>query len=164
MASRKLDVDFGQIQPLNGSQQEGFEEFCCQLASRGSDAPKEGVFKRYRGAGSDGGVDCVWQFPDGDERGWQADYFLKLNKGQLDASVETALDLHPTLTRYTICIPFNFTGPKKGPKGEVLKSEVDQWAEVVAHRDSLAAARKRKIQWVLRTNTDRLDRLLGAAR
>lgn len=70
------------------------------------------------GAGGDGGVECFWTCPDGTKVGWQAKFWLTKNqidaaKAQLDKSVETALDRHPTLVKYIIAIPFDPPGPTK---------------------------------------------------
>src|SRR6185295_17823403 len=97
-------VDFHHIRKLDGSQTSAFEEFCCQIARHHADVPKGGRFFRYRGSGGDGGVECLWQLPNGDEWGWQAKYLFSLNKSQLENSVKTALAIHPRLTRYYICI------------------------------------------------------------
>jgi hypothetical protein len=56
----------------------------------------------------DGGVEGYWVSPDGSEHGWQAKLFFDLGPAQwkqLDESVDTALEKHPRLTRYTVCLP-----------------------------------------------------------
>lgn len=85
----------------------------CELA--GLDCPEPGaLFVRLNGAGGDGGVECYWTLPDGSEHGWQAKYWTdadSVDKRQLDESVATALRVHPRLTRYTIAIPLDPSGP-----------------------------------------------------
>jgi len=112
------EVDFLRIAPRLGSQEQAFEEFCCQIARRCTGVPADSEFIRYRGAGGDGGVECIWRLPNGDEWGWQAKYMFNLSraKAALDDSITTAIDIHPRLTKYTICLPFILTGPT-GRKG-----------------------------------------------
>ena len=58
----------------------------------------------------DAGVECYCILKDGDEWGWQAKYFDTLGTSQwsqLDKSVKTALDKHPKLVRYFVCIPLD---------------------------------------------------------
>ena len=108
------DIDFSRMRSGRaGGQREGFEDFVCELAAEDPPHP-EATFVRLHGAGGDGGVECFWSLPDGTEDGWQAKFWLgqgDVDKAQLDASVETALKVHPRLWRYTIAIPVDPTGP-----------------------------------------------------
>lgn len=111
-------IDFRRIAPRTGSQEQAFEEFCCQIARHCATVPTGSEFVRYRGAGGDGGVECVWRLPNGDEWGWQAKYIFDLRraKASLDDSAAVATKIHPRLRKYTICLPFDLTGPT-GRKG-----------------------------------------------
>jgi len=121
-------IDFRFIAPRNGSQTDAFEEFCCQIARRNPDVPAGSEFLRYRGAGGDGGVECIWKLPNGDEWGWQVKYMFDLDqiKQALDDSIATAISVHPRLTRYIICLPFTLTGPT-GRKGKSQTEKFDAW-------------------------------------
>ncbi len=125
-------MNFKEIRTVNGSQDEGFEEFCCQLARIFKEIPEGSHFQRFQGSGGDGGVECVWSLQSGEEWGWQAKYFFQLDKKQITKSFITALDVHPNLTRYYICVPFNLTGPTKR-KGksqqEKFNDYVKEWKE-----------------------------------
>ena len=102
------DIDFGSIRPLNGSRQDGFEELCCQLASL--EPSRSGSHFIRKGRGGDAGVECFVRHPDGTETGWQAKYLFDWNQrtgSQLDASIRTALEKHPHLTEYVVCLPFD---------------------------------------------------------
>lgn len=60
----------------------------------------------------DAGVECYATFRDGREWGWQAKYFDILGNSQwaqLDKSVRTALEKHPQLVRYYVCVPIDLT-------------------------------------------------------
>lgn len=121
-----VDIDFRQIAPQCGGQREAFEEFCCQLASR--TVPEDATYTRLHGAGGDGGVECFADLPDGNRVGWQAKYVFKIDSllTQATKSLTTALNIHPTLTQYVICFPFDLTGPtaRRGLSGT---EKFDNW-------------------------------------
>ena len=153
---RQVDPDFRAIRMHEGRQETGFEEFCCQIARRATDVPPGSAATRLRGAGGDGGVEFVWTLPNGDEWGLQAKYLFNLDKAQLDKSVETALTLHPRLTRYTICLPFDLTGPtaRKGT------SQVGHWQEYNRSWEQTAKTHGMTVDFQLWTKSDLLDALL----
>lgn len=100
-----MHINWKHIRTLNGAQSDGFEEFCTQLARRESVASGS-VFTRK--GKPDAGIECYWTLPTGDELAWQAKYFLFLDNAQwsqLDDSVRTALDKHPRLIQYYVCVP-----------------------------------------------------------
>lgn len=119
-----LNIDFRQIVPRCGGQQEAFEELCCQLARRM--VPQDATFARLHGAGGDGGVECFADLHDGNRVGWQAKYVFDIDSllRQGTDSLTTALRIHPTLTRYVLCFPFDLTGPTgRGGRSGVEKLE-----------------------------------------
>jgi hypothetical protein len=133
------ELDFRYIRALDGRRTEGFEEFCCQLAFRGSDVPAGSRFQRNRGAGGDGGVECFWELPDGSLWGWQTKYFDEFKSAQqrqLTESVETALHNYPALARYTICLPIDLTGRtvRGGGKHETFHRLQEQWEATARER------------------------------
>ena len=121
-----FDIDFRQIVPRRGSQREAFEEFCCQLAHR--TVPKDVPYVRLHGAGGDGGVECFADRPDGNREGWQAKYVFDRGSllKQATGSLATALKIHPTLTRYVVCFPFDLTGPT-GRRGLSGQEKFNNW-------------------------------------
>lgn len=151
-------IDFKQIVPRNGSQTDAFEEFCCQIARHSADLPYGSEFVRFRGAGGDGGVECIWRLPNADEWGWQAKFMFNLPKAKaaLDKSITTALELHPKLVKYTICLPFDLTGPtaRKG------KSQLEYFDSYREEWRADAAAKGINLQIVLSTPATLLDDLL----
>ena len=152
-------MDFTNIRPFNGSKYEAFEEFCCQLAYRYDSVPQNSEFHRYRGAGGDGGVECIWKLPDGKEWGWQVKYVFNLNnaKSQLDSSIKTALKIHPKLTKYFICLPFNLTGPT----GRMGKSETQKFEEYKQEWQELAKKNGMSVEFILWNKTILIDRLFA---
>lgn len=109
---RMREVNFESISSRNGGQDEAFEELCCQLGRREPGVPEGGEFHRYRGAGGDGGVECIWSLPGMREWGWQAKYIFDFDRTlrDLDESFRTAITTHPRLVRYIMCVPFDLTG------------------------------------------------------
>ena len=91
---------------MNGSSNDGFEEFVCQLA-RKEEIPCAKKF--VRNGKPDGGVECYWMLEDGGIVAWQAKYFCKAFDNsqyqQIDVSVNEALNAYPNLKRYIIAVP-----------------------------------------------------------
>ena len=111
------DIDFHNIRPVDGSRQDGFEELCCQLASL--EFSRAGSHFVRKGRGGDAGVECFIRHADGTETGWQAKYLFVWNQGtasQLDASIRTALEKHPQLTEYVVCLPFDLPDSRSAKK------------------------------------------------
>lgn len=129
------------LRSWNESQQNAFEELCCQLAS--SESFPNGSF--IRKATPDGGVECYWTDSSGDEHAWQAKFFLSpLDTGQwnqIKESFETALEKHPKLKSYTICLPIDRADPRMQNK----KWSMDVWNEKVDEWTALAKAKKKEI-------------------
>lgn len=149
-------VDFRTIRTLDGSQHNAFEEFCCQIARRDSRVPADSVFTRYHGAGGDGGVECVWRLPSGEEWGWQAKYLDRIKETQIVESFTTALDIHPHLRRYTICLPFDLTGPTRR-RG---RSTSDAYEELRRKLTSIASAKGRIVEICRLGKSELIDALL----
>jgi hypothetical protein len=116
-----------------------FEELCCQLLRRAPDVPEQSRYRRIRGSGGDGGVEATWIYPDQKVWGLQAKFFDRLlssEKAQLTESVRQAAANHPTLERYTICLPFNLSGNTGAKAGKTktgqhatFSSWIDEWTE-----------------------------------
>lgn len=126
MSSSLPNIDWREIRPLDGSREAGFEEMCTQLARLA--APPDSLFER-KGT-PDAGVECYAVLPSGREWGWQAKYFAGVGTSQwsqLDASIKTALEKHPKLEKYFVCIPLD--RPDARVKG--YKSVKERWDERV---------------------------------
>lgn len=121
------DINWHDIRPWNNSRNGGFEELCVQLAR--SVVP-EGTRMRRTGV-QDAGVECYYVRDDNTEWGWQAKYFTSPLSGsewqQLDGSVKTALEKHPNLTRYFVCVPRDLADARI----ENRTSEMDRWDDHV---------------------------------
>ncbi len=148
-----MNINFSKIRAFDGSQDGGFEELICQLAHL--DPPDSASsFERKEGAGGDAGVECFWKLKNGKEHAWQAKYFLDRIEdsqwGQINESVEKALERHPNLAEYYVCIPQDLPDSrKKGKAGKPVKSARDKWNEYHAAWISLAEQKGMKVQFHL---------------
>ena len=132
-----LNVDFNNIRPINGSANDGFEEFVCQLAH------KEGIpctEKFVRNGKPDGGVECYWILDDGSEVAWQVKYFCKSFDNsqyqQIDGSVKEAVKAHPNLRRYIIAVPTDPSDAHVEGRMSMKKridGYVERWSELNPH-------------------------------
>src|SRR2546425_6399038 len=117
-------INWQYLRPLNNSQNTAFEQLCCQLAAS-EPAPPRSSFVRK--AAPDAGLECYWALPSGDEWGWQAKFFLSrpgdAQWAQIDDSVRTALEKHPRLTVFTLCLPID----RQDPRLENQFWFMDQW-------------------------------------
>lgn len=147
-------IDWKQIRPLKGSQQSGFEELCSQLAR--ADRPSEARF--IRKAPPDSGVECFAVFPDGREWAWQAKYFDRLGNSQwaqLDKSVKKALDGHPELVRYYVCLPMDLPDGRKNNSRSALK----RWEERKCQWLAWARERQMQVEFEFWGSSELLDML-----
>lgn len=123
------NLNFNNIRPLNGSAEDGFEEFVCQLA-RKEEIPCKKTY--VRNGKPDGGVECYWILEDGSEVAWQAKFFCKAFDNsqyqQIDSSVKEALNSHPNLRRYIIAVPTD--PPDAHVDGRMsMKERIDGYVE-----------------------------------
>lgn len=126
-----MSISWHNLRSLNNSQNSAFEEICCQLAAT-EQVPQGSKFTR-KGT-PDAGVECYWTLPNGDEWAWQAKFFLSRPENnqwaQIDDSVKTALEKHPRLTSYTICLPIDRSDPRHEDQTWFMdrwNSQVEKW-------------------------------------
>lgn len=108
----------------------GFEELCCQLAAL-EPRPSRATFLR-KGRGPDQGVECFVTLAGGGELAWQAKYFMSgFEDGQvknLDESLGRALEAHPALHTYFVCLPVDLSDLRVGKKPSPLQ-RYERWRE-----------------------------------
>lgn len=155
-----VTLDWSAIRPLNGGREKGFEELCSQLAR--AEVPGEARFVR-KGT-PDAGVECYAVLADGTEWGWQSKYFETLGDSQwkqLDESVEAAIEKHPQLGRYYVCVPLDLADGRIVEKknGKQRKSAKDQWDEHVKKWCGWAQSKNRKIAFDWWGSSEMLERL-----
>jgi hypothetical protein len=141
------EIKFHSIAARCGSQAKAFEELCCQLAKR--TCPNNATFERYRGAGGDGGVECLARLADGSVTGWQAKFVFDIDGLLIQAkdSLQTALSIHKDLKKYVVCFPFNPTGKtgRTNKRGRPAKSETDKLNDWLAKTTKAAKTTGRDI-------------------
>lgn len=160
MSSSLPDIDFTRIVPRGGSQYAAFEELCCHLAQEGH--PDHRGYQRLRGAGGDGGVECRLNLANGRLLGLQTKYVHKIDPAlkHAEKSFRTALQQHPDLTDYIVCLPMDPTG-KTARKSRSGQEKIADW---IAKRKADAHQMGRRIQIEFWTESSLRDRLLQLPR
>ena len=151
------NVGWQTIRPWNGSKSGGFEELCVQLAR--VETPCGATF--ISPGAPDAGVECYCVLPDAKEWGWQAKYFtsplMNPQWQQLDNSVKTALDKHPRLVRYYVCVPRDRSDARKPNQ----RSEMDRWNDHASKWKRWAQGRGMDVEFVWWGSSELIERLSG---
>lgn len=134
-------INFKNIIPHNGDQKTAFEELVCQIAMH-EKLDDRVEFKR-KGRGSDGGAECYWITSSGDEICWQAKYFTERlgdsEFSQIERSVKSAIENHPKMVEYIVCVPIDRTDSRQFTKQGVPKqTEMVKWDNKVIKWQELA--------------------------
>ncbi len=139
-----MSFSWKKLRTLNGSIEKAFEELCCQLAA--GDPPEEDA-KFIRKGTPDAGVECFWKLANGDEWAWQSKWFVsspeKSQWNQINHSVKAALDAHPNLKKYTVCLPID--RPDSPQRGK--KTCLQKWYENVVEWETLANKKGMKVSF-----------------
>lgn len=159
-----MNNEWNKLRCFDGSQENAFEELVCQLARAEKDDNRESFF---RIAAPDGGVEAYSVQKNGSEYGWQAKFFFSLGKAQwsqVEESFKTALEKHPKLVKYIVCVPMDRPDPRitvtKGKRaGKSNKSLMDCWNEKVAHWRDLAKKQGRIVDIEFWGDSEIFDRL-----
>lgn len=143
------------LREFDGSRATAFEELCSQLAR--CESPAEADFVRT--GNPDAGVECYCTLSNGAEWGWQAKFFERAltptQWNQLDGSVKRALDTHPQLTRYYVCVPRNRADGRRPD----ITTEMQKWHERVATWRSWAVERGMDVDYVWWGTSELWERL-----
>lgn len=116
--------------------EEAFEELCCQLfetwGMRAMGFDNTWAYRDIRGDGGDGGIEAYWFNTENSEYiGIQAKWFKKTisqaQYGQIRHSIDTAIGLRPSLTKYIVCIPHNLTSLRNSKNETVSLGEEGTW-------------------------------------
>lgn len=156
-----VDIDFKNIRAYDGSQQNGFEELVCQLA-RLTPPPNAKNFIRKEGAGGDAGVECFWLCSDGAEWAWQAKYFTEAldssQWSQIDESVQIAIEKHPNIRKYYVCVPRDRTDSRrKNKKGETVVSALDKWNSYKVKWEKITFEKGREVEFIYWGKSELID-------
>lgn len=125
--TKKPNIKFSEIRALEGRQDKGFEELCVQLFHELS-GEKLSQIDRVEGRGGDGGVEAIASTDSEQKIGLQTKFFSNLGPSQwtqVNDSVTTAIEKHPELTRYIVCVPLDRT-PGQLTKWTELKAKWDK--------------------------------------
>ncbi len=129
-----MEHEWHKIISFNGSQANAFEELVCQLSM----SETQSEFKEFERVGTpDGGVECYWILKDNTEWGWQAKYYEALTSSEwntIKKSLFDAVETHPFLTQYYICVPHNLSDSRRGRKTQksVWDNYKKTWTEELA--------------------------------
>lgn len=140
MSRQPPDFNLLDVRPHRGSQHHGFEELCAQLLSLEPRPPSAVCYRK--GGSADGGVEAYVEFDNGDEHCLQAKFYRQFTAdltNKLTASLKQALDSHPRLVKYIVCLPFNLRDAKEGAKNPTELDRYKAWkeqAQVEARRRS----------------------------
>ncbi|RPH96551.1 hypothetical protein EHM69_00935 [candidate division KSB1 bacterium] len=149
-------LNWSHLRPLRGSQQTAFEELCCQLASL---EPFPAGTNFVRVGAPDGGVEGYALLQDGAEKAWQAKFFeTPPDNGrwsQIDESVKTALDKHPNLTDYCICLPVD----RPDARTSRARSFMERWNDHVQKWEGWACDKKMVVKFHYWGQSEILSRL-----
>lgn len=107
-------MDWHRLRSWSTSKEKSFEELCYQVAK--THYGHLGRFTSVDDSGGGDGVEFYLTFPDGTEWGWQAKFYApgaRLNdsnrKTNIRGSLVRALNVHPRLTKWILCVPMTFT-------------------------------------------------------
>ena len=145
------------IKSIKGSKNFAFEELCCQLASLDYINSDQAFFRK--GSGADGGVECFVIHQDESETGWQAKFFESFGASQiaqLTKSLDQALEKHPKLAEYIVCLPIDLTDSRVGK----AKTQLAKWQTWQIDAEINAKAKGRDISIALWQASDIRERLM----
>ena len=119
-------------------------------------------FIRKEGSGGDAGVECFWLCSDGSEYAWQAKYFTEAldssQWSQIDESVESAINKHPNIRRYYVCVPRDRTDSRRKNKmGEPVVTALDTWNLYRKKWEKMALAKGHEIEFIYWGKSELVD-------
>jgi hypothetical protein len=106
-------IDWTKLKPFKRDQAHSFEQLCYQIAV--NLFSNLGTFTPIDGSGGDGGVEFYLTLANGDKWGWQAKFYSPnprlddSRKAKICNSLETACRNHPSLKKWFLCTPTDFT-------------------------------------------------------
>ena len=132
-------MNWQHFQTYNEAATRAFEALCNQLfelwINRECKNTKQS-FVVVNGAGGDGGVESYATLKNGKEIGMQAKWFpdsiTTSQFNQIKNSIVTAIEVHPQLEKYIVCVPRDLSNIKKGKDGKVVQeTEYSKWKKIV---------------------------------
>lgn len=138
-------MNWQHFQTYNEASTRAFEAMCNQLfelwINREYKDTKQS-FVVVNGAGGDGGVESYATLVTGEEIGVQAKWFpdsiATAQFNQIKSSILTALEVHPQIIKYIVCIPRDLSNLKKGKDGKIVQeTEYSKWNKIVTDIKSM---------------------------
>lgn len=132
-------MNWQHFQTYNEAATRAFEAMCNQLFELWIDREYKDTKKSFvvvNGAGGDGGVESYATLVTGEKIGVQAKWFpdsiTTSQFNQIKNSILTALEVHPKLTKYIVCVPRDLSNLKKGKDGKfVRETEYLKWNKII---------------------------------
>src|SRR5258708_35598283 len=139
-------INWSKLQPYKTTKQKSFEQLCYEIAVKLY--PDTGTFTTVDDCGGGDGVEFYLTLKNGNEWGWQAKYYegsVRLNIGsrkqQIIKSLKRAIEIHPNLMVWYLCIPMDLTpGEKTWVETELIthvpvgrQIEIIIWSETFLH-------------------------------
>lgn len=132
-------MNWQHFQTYNEAATRAFEAMCNQLFELWINREYKDMKQSFvvvNGAGGDGGVESYATLVDGQEVGVQAKWFTDSittsQFNQIKNSILTALEVHPKLKKYIVCVPRDLSNLKKGKGGKVVQeTEYSRWNKIV---------------------------------
>lgn len=107
-------INWSKLQPYKLTKQKSFEQLCYQIAIKLFD--NLGIFTPIDDSGGGDGVEFYLTLKNGQQWGWQAKYYegsARLNqhnrKQKIINSLERAIEVHPNLSTWYLCLPLDLT-------------------------------------------------------
>lgn len=139
-------LDWSKLKPYKTAKTKSFEQLCYQIAIRLYG--QMGNFTPVDDSGGGDGVEFFLTLLNGEEWGWQAKYYENSprlrdsnRKEAIIDSLRRALEVHPNLTKWYLCIPMDFNKaednwfkkelPKNIPTGRNV--EIIPWSHSFFH-------------------------------
>lgn len=124
-----MKIDWNKLQPYKTTKSKSFEQLCYQIASRLFSS--KGNFTPIDDSGGGDGVEFYLTMQDGKEWGWQAKYYegsVRLNvsgrKKAIESSLSRALQLHPEMESWYLCLSMDLTPEEQGWIQSTLSKQI----------------------------------------
>jgi hypothetical protein len=135
-ASMGTLLNWNNLRPHLGDLRSSFEALIAAMAEWEFTGRVSDGWRFIRNGRPDGGVECFWQAPEGDQHAFQAKFFTSalgpIQWRQLDESFEQAFSKYPRLKSFTVCMPLELphspasTGKTSREKWEATRT---RWEE-----------------------------------
>lgn len=124
-------IDWSKLQPYKRTKQKSFEQFCYQIVAKLF--CDQGTLTSIDDSGGGDGVEFYITFENGNQFGWQAKFYeapARLNvsnrKQNIIKSLKRAIEVHPQLEKWYLCLPTDLTNEENNWIQKDLKKHIPQ--------------------------------------